>query len=258
MNRIDNFGKRLSSCASKSFFALLLATLVYATGAAGNNHACAANSTHKVTDVTGTVTRVELTNVDLQAYSKYNADIQSINRNLLPISSLSWNANPGEKETDIFNKRAIRFLAKASPGSTISIRIQPESKLDGYYITRLMLASPYRIEGNKFDLLVQGNGDFLYQYPKKIETKSYTIRQNEDFIYVCWCHDYSDANMIVRGHVYHKDALKVEYYIFTSDEAFRKAYKIWTGKTLSGPVDSSSPPEDDWDIISMISMIPTQ
>ena len=98
MNRIDNFGKRLSSCASKSFFALLLATLVYATGAAGNNHACAANSTHKVTDVTGTVTRVELTNVDLQAYSKYNADIQAISKNLLPISSISGNESSSPKE----------------------------------------------------------------------------------------------------------------------------------------------------------------
>ena len=258
MNRIDNFGKRLSSCASKSFFALLLATLVYATGAAGNNHACAANSTHKVTDVTGTVTRVELGNVDLQAYSKYNEDIQAISKNLLPISSISGNesSSPKEMDKDVYNKRAVRFLAKASPGSTISIRIQPESKLENYVATSLFLNRPYKIEGSQFDLRVKSQGGLLSQGLKNVKTRSYIVPQGADFIYVCWFHDYGEPNRPYwAGTVSYKDALKVEYYIFTSDEAFKKAYKIWTGKTLSGPVDSPSSPEDDWDIISMISMI---
>ena len=229
---------------------------VFATGMTGNNHAYAANSTHKVTDVNGTVTRVELTNVDLQAYSKYNADIQSISKNLLPISSLSWDATPGEREKDIYNKRAIRFLAKASPGSTISIRMLPESKPNGYnMMPHLRLGTPYKFEGDKYDFLSRGSGG-SFTHPPKGKTENYTISHGEDFVYVCWCNDYTKANMIAADRIYHKDALKVEYYIFTSDEAFKKAYKIWTGKELSGPVGSSaSSSEDDWGIIGMISMI---
>ncbi len=238
MKTIDCNGKSFAEALSQNFFAFLRIAFVVVAVMTANNIASAANSAHKVTDITGTVTRVELTNVDLKAYEKYNADIQSISKNLLPISSLTWNGTPGERDKDIYNKRTIRFLAKASPGSTISIRIKPESNLSGYYITRLLLASPYKIEGNTFDLQVKGNGEFLL--PKKGEAKSYTIRQGDDFIYVCWCNDYTNANTIVRGHIYHKDAIKTEYYIFTSDEAFRKAYKIWTGKDLSVSIGASS------------------
>jgi|GEM_PF-3668375 len=221
----------------------LLITLVYATGAAGNNHAFAANSTHKVTDVTGTVTRVELTNVDLQAYSKYNADIQAISKNLLPISSISGNesSSPKEMDKDVYNKRAVRFLAKASPGSTISIRIQPESKLENYVATSLFLNRPYKIEGSQFDLRVKSQGGLLSQGLKNVKTRSYIVPQGADFIYVCWFHDYGEPNRPYwAGQVNYKDALKVEYYIFTSDEAFKKAYKIWTGKNPSGSIGASS------------------
>ncbi len=221
----------------------LLVTLVYATGAAGNNHAFAANSTHKVTDVTGTVTRVELTNVDLQAYSKYNADIQAISKNLLPISSISGNesSSPKEMDKDVYNKRAVRFLAKASPGSTISIRIQPESKLENYVATSLFLNRPYKIEGSQFDLRVKSQGGLLSQGLKNVKTRSYIVPQGADFIYVCWFHDYGEPNRPYwAGQVNYKDALKVEYYIFTSDEALKKAYKIWTGKNPSGSIGASS------------------
>ncbi|MBQ8919324.1 MAG: hypothetical protein IJ056_04390 [Acidaminococcaceae bacterium] len=36
-----------------------------------------------------------------------------------------------------------------------------------------------------------------------------------------------------------KTFLRTEYYIFTSDEAFKKAYKIWTGKTITGQIGSA-------------------
>ena len=258
MKRSDDLWKSLAGCVPRNFFGLLLAALVLATGMTGNNHAYAANSTHKVTDVTGTVTRVELTNVDLQAYEKYNADIQSISKNLLPISSISGDksSSPSEFDKDIYNKRAVRFLAKASPGATISIRIQPESNLGDYRATSLFLNRPYIIEGNQFDLRVKSHGVYG-QGLRNVKTRNYIIPQGADFIYVCWFHDYADHNGPVwAGTVNYKDALKVEYYIFTSDEAFRKAYKIWTGKTPSGPVGSSaSSSEDDWDMIGIISMI---
>lgn len=243
MKMNGSFGKSSVGFFSQSFFAFMMAALVFAAVLTGARLAFAANSTHKVTDVTGTVTRVELTNVDLQAYSKYNADIQAISKNLLPISSISGNesSSPKEIDKDVYNKRAVRFLAKASPGSTISIRIQPESKLENYVSTSLFLNRPYKIEGSQFDLRVKSQGGLLSQGLKNVKTRSYIVPQGADFIYVCWFHDYGEPDRPYwAGTVSYKDALKVEYYIFTSDEAFKKAYKIWTGKNPSGSIGSSS------------------
>ena len=123
----------------------LLITLVYATGAAGNNHAFAANSTHKVTDVTGTVTRVELTNVDLQAYARYNADVEALNKDLVPQSELSVHL------AGYTNRKVI--LAKAVPGKTATIRIVPESN--------------YTADSFSFNMTIPG------RYPFKITNSSF-------------------------------------------------------------------------------------
>lgn len=240
MNRIDDFGKSLSSCASKTLFALLLATLVYATGAAGNNHACAANSTHKVTDVTGTVTRVELTNVDLQAYARYNADVEALNKDLVPQSELSVHL------AGYTNRKVI--LAKAVPGKTATIRIVPESnyKTDSFSFNMTIPGRyPFKITNSSFIHIKDGKqdpdalNDSTYDRTKlTIDEKPWTlfIPQNADMLHVCWVNNYwyrSKGNN-------RKPEVRTEYYIFNSDEAFKKAYKLWTGKTISGPIGSSS------------------
>ena len=66
----------------QSFFAFLLAAFMFSLGLTANNIASAATATHKVTDTTGTVTRVELTNLDLDIYSQYNADVEAVKKTL--------------------------------------------------------------------------------------------------------------------------------------------------------------------------------
>ena len=59
----------------KRFISVLLAAMMFVLGIAMTNVSEASTVTHKVTDNTGTVTKVEITNVDLNAYSKYNGII---------------------------------------------------------------------------------------------------------------------------------------------------------------------------------------
>ncbi len=218
----------------------LLAMLVYATGAAGNNHACAANSTHKVTDVTGTVTRVELTNVDLQAYARYNADVEALNKDLVPQSELSVHL------VGYTNRKVI--LAKAVPGKTATIRIVPESNYtaDSFSFNMTIPGRyPFKITNSSFIHIKDGKkdpdalNDSTYDRTKlTIDEKPWTLffPQNADMLHVCWVNTYwyrSKGNN-------RKPEVRTEYYIFNSDEAFKKAYKLWTGKTISGSIGSSS------------------
>ena len=226
----------------RKYSSFMFAVFAFVIGIMVSNFVSAATSMHKVSDTTGTVTRVELTNVDLNIYSKYNAKIQSISNNLLPISSLVGDeASSGDKfYKDFYNKKSNRILAKASPGSTISIRITPELKLERYFTTYLALQRPHRIANNKFELLIKNPTGFLNKpsSKKKISTMSYTIPGNADFVYVCWCNDYADPNYMKFGNftIRQHDTIKTEYYIFTSDEAFKKAYKIWTGQSLGSNI----------------------
>lgn len=173
----------------------LLATLVYATGAAGNNHACAANSTHKVTDVTGTVTRVELTNVDLQAYARYNADVEALNKDLVPQSELSVHL------AGYTNRKVI--LAKAVPRKTATIRIVPESNYtaDSFSFNMTIPGRyPFKITNSSFIHIKDGKkdpdalNDSTYDRTKlTIDEKPWTLffPQNADMLHVCWVEDFA-------------------------------------------------------------------
>ena len=220
----------------QNFFAFLLAAFVFVAVMTANYIASAATATHKVTDTTGTVTRAELTNVDLEIYAKYNADIQAISKALVPLQSpaiLAVDAKPR------------RILAKAAPGETIKISIVPESNYNGYQSTT-MGRYPFAIANNSFSPVKDdkqnlyamngGRPDKNNTYRLNIEPITF-IPKNADMIYFCWLNTYYDYS--AKTPIPQKSVLKTEYYIFTSDEAFKRAYKIWTGKT---PGDSMNSP----------------
>ena len=120
MKPSNHFRKSPAGLFSRAFFAVLLAALVFATGLTGNRIASAAPFTHRVTDVTGTVTRVEIENVDFNIYSQYNADVEAVNKDLVPASVINKKLKYGTKTK--------RILLKANPpGQTFKIKIIPES-----------------------------------------------------------------------------------------------------------------------------------
>lgn len=235
----------------KRCISVLLAAMMFVFGMVMTNGSEASTVTHKVTDNTGTVTKVEITNVDLNAYSKYNADIQAVSKNLLPISSLmGTNESEASKNTKIiYNKRSNRMLGKAT-GSGISFRFVPESNLQYYYATQfLALGKRYDIVNNGFKQRDKGVSSFVDAASQ--DRKSHKIKStprsckidSADFIYICWFNEYDHTNpdqIKWARTINSQEGIKTEYYIFTSDEAFKKAYKIWTGKTITGPISSSS------------------
>ncbi len=103
----------------------LLAILVYATGAAGNNHACAANSTHKVTDVTGTVAWAETETVDFNIYSQDNADVEAVNKDLIPSSVINKRLKVDTKPKRILAKTMPERDAKGKPQNTSTEDLEP-------------------------------------------------------------------------------------------------------------------------------------
>ena len=223
----------------QSLFAFLLAAFVFAAGITANNITSAATATHKVTDTTGTVTRVELTNLDLDIYSQYNADVEAVNKDLM--SATKFNQKYG------VDTKPKRILAKAVPGQTIKIRIVPESGYDKGSFSfngSLMGRFPFKIANNSFSGVKDDDMDFYAlngglkyadgRYTLIVEEKPWPLPfpQNADMLYVCWMNSYRGQTI--------KHSIRTEYYIFTSDEAFKKAYKLWTGKTISGPIGSSS------------------
>lgn len=224
----------------QSLFAFLLTAVLVAMGITGNNTASAATATHKVTDTTGTITRVELTNLDLDIYSQYNADVEAVNKALVPQSVISKKL--------VVDTKPKRILAKAVPGQTIKIRLVPESNYDKGTIsfsTSLIGRYPFKFANNSFSHIKDDdtsdfycvNGGTKYvdgRFRLSVEEKPYTMPfpQNADMLHICWIHWYKGQPV--------KQVVRTEYYIFTSDEAFKKAYKLWTGKTISGPIGSSS------------------
>ncbi len=220
----------------QNLFAFLL---LVAIGMTANNFASAATATHKVTDTTGTVTRVELTNLDLDIYSQYNADVEAVNKDLM--SATKFN------KKYVVDTKPKRILAKAVPGQTIKIRIVPESGYDKGSFSfngSLMGRFPFKIANNSFSGVKDDDMDFYAlngglkyadgRYTLIVEEKPWPLPfpQNADMLYVCWMNSYRGQPI--------KHSIRTEYYIFTSDEAFKKAYKLWTGKTISGPIGSSS------------------
>ena len=231
----------------QSFFAFLLAAFMFSLGLTANNIASAATATHKVTDTTGTVTRVELTNLDLDIYSQYNADVEAVKKDLVPQSDLSVHLVG-------YTKRKI-MLVKAVPGQTAKIRIVPESnyKADSFSFNMTLVGrNPFKITNSSFSHMKDGKekvnalNDSTYNSPYRltVDEKPWTLffPQDADMLLVSWVHQY----WYRKAGTDPRQTIRTEYYIFNSDEAFKKAYKLWTGKTINGPIGaSSSDPKKD-------------
>ncbi|MBQ9615477.1 MAG: hypothetical protein IJR38_03975 [Selenomonadaceae bacterium] len=139
----------------KDFLTVLLATLVFATGLAGNRLASAAASAHRVTDVTGTVTRVEMENVDFNIYSRYNADVAAVSKDLVPAAVITKRLKYGTNPK--------RILLKAVPGQAIKFRITPESNTNMGAVRFLATYAgryPFKITASSFSRVNDDHFEF--------------------------------------------------------------------------------------------------
>ena len=221
----------------KKYISVLLAVMAFIFGMTTRNVFAADPVIHKVTDFDGTVTVMELPGLDFQSYAKYNKDIQAVKKDLVPASSLSSQI--------IAKSKPQRILAKAKPGATIRVRAVESSFKNGvpclYFGRRT-----FTIAGSSISLITKDDGhyNFLPISPpyngRPAEGFKLVIPKNADMVCAHWrnapmfhkkadSEKYKNVNNFVR----------TEYYIFTSDEAFKKAYKIWTGKTITGPIGSA-------------------
>ena len=226
----------------KKYISLLLAVLVFVLGMMTRNGLAAGATRHKVTDFDGVVTIMELPGLDLQYYAKYNKDIQALKKDLVPASSLSRQI--------IAISKPQRILAKAKPGTVIHVKpIESNfsSKHNGDVPCIYFGRRSFTINGRTFSLITPNDGEdnFLPICPpfdgRPAEGFRLVIPKNADMVCAHWRNAPSFNSMEkLKKYKALNSFVRTEYYIFTSDEAFKKAYKIWTGKTITGPIGSSS------------------
>ena len=225
----------------KRYISVLLAVFVFVLGMMTRNGFAAGAARHKVTDVDGTVTVMELSGLDLQSYAKYNKDIQqAVKKDLIPESTISKHV--------LWNTKPQRILAKAIPGTTITVSpvetnfVFDKKQTLSYYISR----KNFKITNSGISLITKDDGHwyFLPIVPpnRGRQASRVTLPYTKDVDMICaqWRTQpffYSKERQMKFKEF--KNFVRTEYYIFTSDEAFKKAYKIWTGKTITGPIGSA-------------------
>ena len=222
----DSFGKRFAAFLSQSCLAVLLTAFAFSLGMTGCKTADAATVTDTVfpQQIDDTVKNkefikmtVNIENVDLAAYAKYTEELHKI---------------------DKYKKKTIVF-AKAAPGTQVTFTVitgYPDINLG--YTSDVNFYEP-RIEENKitFGKKKQHFGGFddintsTMKGSRHNATGSYTIPKDVEMV---------DADCSILYILRPKNVtIARRYYIFTSDEAFKKAYKAMTGNTISGPIASS-------------------
>ena len=231
------------ACAMKKYISVLLAVFVFVLGMMTRNGFAAGAAQHKFTDVDGTVTVMDLTGLDLHYYAKYNKDIQAIKNELIPKTQFNKHI--------LANTKPLRIFAKAKPGTTILVKAVETSfkvtkqQYPQYYISRHY----FTIAGSSISPITRDDGDHYFHIidlansGRRATSFKVSIPKDADMICVQvrdqrWY--FSNSSEEVKRYRSFKNYVRPEYYIFTSDEAFKKAYKIWTGKTITGPIGSSS------------------
>ena len=141
-------------------------------------------------------------NVDLNVYSRYNGEYRALGG----------------------SQAAETVFGKTSPGKAIKLQIYPENKFKGG--TSAIYFGTYKIQKG-FPQIASKD----YERKTQSQIQSFTIPQGVEMViahvYMTWTTgdpknpSYDDG--VVRRH----------YVLFTSDDAFRRAYKIFTGKTLN-------------------------
>lgn len=208
-------GKNISGFFSQKFITVLVIVFVLVMGMLGTNTVKAASVTQSATNSEyGHTVSMNATvqNVDLKIYSKYKNSILK-----------------GDNETDI---------GKAVPGTTIVVTATPRPTSNQEVSSSSVRFQPLRIEKD-FPMIKGANRHFDKE--KSAVTASYTVPNGVEMIRV-----YADVGY---GPFHDKDGGSQwvyagrTYFIFTSDEAFKKAYKIATGKSLTGNI--STPTNND-------------
>lgn len=236
-------GKSHARVFLQKHISILLAVLVFVFGMMTRNGFAAGATRHKVTDIDGIVTVMELSGLDLQYYAKYNKDIQAVKKDLIPASAISKHV--------LWNSKPKRILAKAIPGTTIIVSpVETNFAINkyqspGYYISR----KNFTITSSSISPINKDDGMWFFlpinppMNGKAAERFRLPYTKDVDMICAQWrsAHMYlQTSSEAAKKYASLKNFVRTEYYIFTSDEAFKKAYKIWTGKTITGLIGSSS------------------
>ncbi len=192
----------------KKYLSVLLAVFVFVMGMTINGNAEAASVTESVTGTNKGIAvsmNVTLQNIDLKAYSKYNYVLKK------------------DHPDHVF--------AKAIPGKEVSIIITPTStdkKIDGS-----------SIDFRSYQILTNSSKEVGYkdfQNNKSVVSGSYVIPKTADVVDTMVLLHYGPFDF--KDGSFGQVSVTRQYYICTSDESFKKAYKMLTGKTLTGPISA--------------------
>jgi len=141
-------------------------------------------------------------NVDLNVYSRYNGEYRALGG----------------------SQAAETVFGKTSPGKTVKLQIYPENKFKGG--TSAIYFGTYKIQKG-FPKIASKD----YERKTQSQTQSFTIPQGVEMViahvYMTW------TTGDPKNPLYDDGVATRHYVLFTSDDAFRRAYKIFTGKTLN-------------------------
>ena len=195
---LNSFGNYFSAkCVS-----VLLTVLVFVAGMTVSIAEAAADSASASGSAKVLRMKTLWENVDLNVYSRYNGEYRALGG----------------------SQAAETVFGKTSPGKTIKLQIYPENKFKGG--TSAIYFGTYKIQKG-FPQIASKD----YERKTQSQIQSFTIPQGVEMViahvYMTWTTGDS------KNPSYDDGVVRRHYVLFTSDDAFRRAYKIFTGKTLN-------------------------
>ena len=141
-------------------------------------------------------------NVDLNIYSRYNGEYRALG---------------GSQASET-------VFGKTGPGKTIKLKIYPENRFKGGKSS--IYFGTYKIQKG-FPKIASKD----YERKTQSQTQSFTIPKGVEMVIV---HVYMTWTAGDPNNPLYDDGLATRHYVlFTSDDAFRRAYQIFTGKKLN-------------------------
>ena len=209
----------------RKYSSVLFALFIFVAGILMTGIVQAASSTEKVThtDIHNkiklvTSMSVSVQNLDLKAYEKYNFALKDADEDAV--------------------------FAKAAPGSTVTISLSPavKGKIEFSEITfepmKIGQKDVIGIKGLKKRINREGTAvSHSYTIPKDVEMVIVSTQMAFDYTTLA---GYKVPTDKIEGGFY---SVERDYYIVTSEAAFKKVYKILTGKSLSGNISAPAKTE---------------